>query len=271
MSDIKVHVLHTGSVIIDEALPYHRPEDRPFAWTGLFRSKKHLVEAPVSVYLIEHPEGLVLLDTGWHTDNREHQIKNLRHQYFVNKAVLPEGQAVHEQLAKMGISPRDLDFVMLSHLHCDHADGLRHVKDAKRIMVSDLEYKAASRDHIRYLSHEWSGVTLDTFSFSESKIGAFGYSYDMFGDGRIQFVLAKGHSAGLAATVIRNNDEYIVLSSDVAYGRESLEHLWEPGVVINRQDAIYSLQWLVHMSKQEGCKGIISNHDPEIKPGIITI
>lgn len=127
-------------------------------WTGAFRSKNHLVEAPVSVYLIEHPKGLVLIDTGWHTDNREHQFKNLRHQYFANKAVLPEGQAVYEQLEKMGIRPKDLDFVMLSHLHCDHADGLRLVKDAKRIMVSDLEYKAASRDKIRYLAHEWKGV-----------------------------------------------------------------------------------------------------------------
>ena len=40
-----------------------------------FRSKQHQIKIPVSVYLIEHPKGLVLIDTGWHTDNRTHQIK----------------------------------------------------------------------------------------------------------------------------------------------------------------------------------------------------
>lgn len=271
MSEIKVHILHTGSVIIDEALPYHRKSDPPLAWTGAFRSKKHLIEAPVSVYLIEHPQGLVLIDTGWHTDNRKHQFKNLRHQYFANKAVLPEGQAVHEQLEQMGIRPKDLDFVMLSHLHCDHADGLRHVKEAKRILVSDLEYKAATRDKIRYLSHEWEGVNLETFRYKETKVGAFGYSFDMFGDGTIEFILAKGHSAGLAATQIKHNGEFIILSSDVAYGRLSLEEALEPGVVVNRQEAIYSLQWLIHMSKQENCRAIIANHDSEIKPQTICL
>lgn len=90
-NEIKVHILHTGTVIIDEALPFNRPEHPFYAWSGIFRSKKHLVEAPVSVYLIEHPKGLVLIDTGWHTDNRDKQFRNLRHQYFTNKAKLPVG------------------------------------------------------------------------------------------------------------------------------------------------------------------------------------
>ncbi|MGG0537711.1 MBL fold metallo-hydrolase [Priestia aryabhattai] len=32
---------------------------------------------PVSTYLIEHPKGLVLIDTGWHTDMRDEQVKIL--------------------------------------------------------------------------------------------------------------------------------------------------------------------------------------------------
>lgn len=40
-NDIKIHVLHTGEVIVDEALPFGYESNRPLAWTGLFRSKKH--------------------------------------------------------------------------------------------------------------------------------------------------------------------------------------------------------------------------------------
>ena len=38
---------------------------------------------------------------------------------------------IDEQLQQLGISPATLDYVLLSHLDCDHANGLRAVKDAK--------------------------------------------------------------------------------------------------------------------------------------------
>lgn len=76
MSEIKIHVLHTGTVIVDEALPFHHDYDAPLAWIGLFRSKEHIIQIPVSSYLIEHPKGLILVDTGWNTVNRDHQIRS---------------------------------------------------------------------------------------------------------------------------------------------------------------------------------------------------
>lgn len=60
----RLTILHTGSVIVDEALPYHRDTDRLLAWTHAGRSRAHLVEAPVSCYLLEGPHGLVLIDSG---------------------------------------------------------------------------------------------------------------------------------------------------------------------------------------------------------------
>lgn len=74
----------------------------------------------------------------------------------------------------MGIQPQDLDYVWMSHLHCDHADGLRLVKDAKHILVSEEEYRAAKKDHLHYLPKEWKGVDLDTFHLSKTGVGAYG-------------------------------------------------------------------------------------------------
>lgn len=36
MKKMKLHVLHTGTVIVDEALPFHRNTDGFLDWTGLF-------------------------------------------------------------------------------------------------------------------------------------------------------------------------------------------------------------------------------------------
>lgn len=33
--NIKIHILHTGTVIVDEALPFSNVSNRPLAWTGV--------------------------------------------------------------------------------------------------------------------------------------------------------------------------------------------------------------------------------------------
>lgn len=52
---------------------------------------------PVSAYLIEHPKGLVLIDTEWHRDVRENQIKHMSWKLnLASKARLHEGEAIDE-------------------------------------------------------------------------------------------------------------------------------------------------------------------------------
>lgn len=41
--------------------------------------------------------------------------------YIVNQGEIANGKAVDEQLHSLGIEPEDLDYVLLTHLDCDHA------------------------------------------------------------------------------------------------------------------------------------------------------
>ncbi|MGX7069703.1 N-acyl homoserine lactonase family protein [Gemella bergeri] len=271
--DIKIHILHTGRVIVDEALPFYKKSESKIAWTGLFRSKKHQISIPVSVYLIEHPRGLILIDTGWHINNRTHQIKNLLFQYPVNKADLPSGQAVTEQLEKLGYKSEDLDYVLLSHLHCDHADGLRLVKNAKKIMVSEEEWQAANSNKIKYLSHEWKGVNIETFELEKTGAGPFGKSFDLFGDGSVEMIWIPGHSKGLCATKVKslNDEHYVLLASDAGYAARSWEENLTPGVVENREQAQKSLDWVKTHTINENCIEVLANHDDKVEPHIIQL
>lgn len=284
-------VLHTGSVIVDEALPYHHDGDRPLAWTHVARSRHHLVEVPVSCYLVEGPHGLVLLDSGWHARNRSRlgQVANLRQQYPVNRAVLPEGQAIHEQLEDRGIRPRDLDLVLMSHLHCDHADGLGHLAEAPRILVSRPEWQAANTDRVRYLSHEWRGVDVGTFPWNRD-VGPFGAGFDPYGDGSIVMVHVPGHSWGLCPTFVRFEREvdgldgaapgvdttsgqdprrFVLLTSDVGYGRPSFEQRLRPSVVVDAAKAQASLDWVRRVDDDPRCMGLVANHDPQVPAGLV--
>lgn len=66
--------------------------------------------------------------------------------YHVNQGRIASGEAIDEQLASMGIKPSDLDYVLLTHLDCDHANGLRAVKDAKHVVCAAEELECARKN-----------------------------------------------------------------------------------------------------------------------------
>ena len=110
---MKVHVLHTGEVRVSPYLPFggdRSTKGRLFSKncnllkaSGMTTPKEDWIWLPVSVYLIEHPKGLILVDTGWHRDmspegvyDKAAQIKSLgsRVLYNVNQGQIPLGEAL---------------------------------------------------------------------------------------------------------------------------------------------------------------------------------
>ncbi|MFC6181579.1 N-acyl homoserine lactonase family protein [Lactiplantibacillus daowaiensis] len=272
MSAIKIHVLHTGLVKVDTGLPFHDLSRNPLAFTGLFRSHIHQITLPVSSYLIEHPNGLVLIDTGWHERVRQSQWQELGLQTQINKAYLPAGWSVREQLARLGYQPSDIDYLVLSHLHSDHASGLPLVKDAQHILVSQPEWQAAQHDKLRYIPKMWQGVNVQTYDFSASKLGPFHQSFDLFGDGSLQFIYVPGHSRGLAATLVQGaSGQQVLLASDTGYAQTSIDHLYTPGIVINRAQALQSIAWVQQAASEPQVIETLTNHDPAIRPHTITL
>jgi N-acyl homoserine lactone hydrolase len=265
MSTIKIHVLHCGSIDFDEAAAFYERTFHPMPYTGLFRSRKHQINVPASAYLIEHPKGLILIDTGWHTDVRTRQNAYLGWLYSISStARLPQGQAIHEQLARLGYKPGDIDYLFLSHLHPDHVSGLQLVKDAKRIMTSDLELKDVRKHPMLYLPFMWKGINLTTFGFENSE-------YDLFGDRSVVFINTPGHTTGMASTVIQNNGKFVLLCSDTGYAKKAWEQMIIPGMTVNAKQARKSLAWVKEMSEKSNCIEVIANHDPNVKPHVIEL
>lgn len=148
---IKVHILKCGEVYVDPAVPFRDVSKNPVAYTGLFRSSKRKLWLPVYSYLIEHPKGNILVDTGWDKAVRKNPIKTESFLlWLASKPKLPTGSAVDEQLKKIGIRTNQLDYVFLTHMDVDHVNGIQLVKDAKVIMASSEEIHAASGSDVRY-------------------------------------------------------------------------------------------------------------------------
>lgn len=269
MSSIKVHVLQTGKVKVDKALPFYKS---PLGFTGLFSKKENKITLPVSTYLIEHPKGLILFDTGWSKNIRDAKQKKLSFGE-ISSGVLPEGQAIDEQLAKLGYQPEDLDFVLLSHLDGDHIGGIPYLAKAKQFMVSQQEMHATKgwQRNIRYDQKYWKDVNFKLVHFNANGIGPKNASYDLFQDGSVQLVWTPGHSNGLMSILITNEqDQFILLVADVGYASKSWKQMILPGITINKKDGLASLRWVQKMNNNENCLAALANHDPDIKPHTIT-
>ena len=260
---IKVHVLNCGSTVVDEALPLSSRSKNPLAYTGLFRGKKHKISVPVRAYLIEHPDALILVDTGWDTairsDARSYEgMIN----YFASPGFLPEGEAVTEHLARLSFKPEDLDYVILTHMDIDHVGGIGLVKNAKKILTSEPEWQAACGSHPRYLKRLWKDINVQTFPDRE---------VDLLGDGSVLLLPMHGHSAGMTSVKVAGEDGFVIIAGDAGYARDSWEKEILPGIAWSKEQAKHSLEKLHAYGTDPACKGILMTHDTEPGSDLITL
>lgn len=87
--------------------------------------------------------------------------------YEVNQGEIKFGECIDEQLLKLGIKDTDIDAALITHLDCDHANGLKQVKNAKKFLVSTDEVKFANKltNKVRYYKGWWDDINLTEFEW----------------------------------------------------------------------------------------------------------
>lgn len=171
--------------------------------------------------------------------DKKAQIKSLGglFLYEVNQDRIGLGQCIDEQLAKIGIKDSDIDAVLLTHLDCDHTNGLKQVKGAKKFLVSSDEVKFATKlsNKIRYYKGWWEDIELTEFEWNDTQ-GPVGKSYDMFGDGSIVLINIPGHCDGLFAVKVKNEEgQFVLLFSDGGYAKKSWEEMITSGIAADKK------------------------------------
>jgi N-acyl homoserine lactone hydrolase len=112
---------------------------------------------PIRAWLVEHPDGLLLVDTGENARASEHFPR--WHPYYrrcIREQVTPDDE-IGPQLRALGVEPGDIRWVVLTHLHTDHAGGLGFFPRSQ-IVVSRTEWKNATglRGRLNgYVNRDW--------------------------------------------------------------------------------------------------------------------
>lgn len=173
-------------------------------------------EVPSFTYLIEHPDGRLLFDAAI---SRHWEDEWLPHY----KDLAPYDEVTEEQmfeqaLKRAGYGPEDIDYVFLSHLHCDHAGNARLFKSAhSTLLVGEKEFTAAANREA------------DGEFFLRADYDIPGARFTLLpGDTEIlkgvTAVSLPGHTAGTMALMVdTENCGTLILASDACYFKESYD------------------------------------------------
>src|SRR3954470_5244488 len=223
---LTIHALQTGTVAIKSRQVRGQGH-------GLVRRAGPLIGrqwtpmVPIYAWAIEHPEGLIVVDTGETARTMTPGYFPRWHPFFrlaARMAVRPEDE-IGPQLRAHGLSPEAVRWGVLTHLHTDHAGGLAHFPNAE-ILVSRTEYDAASGFSGQlngYLPNRWpTWFAPRLLTFDARAAGPFPRSLALTGAGDVLLVPTPGHTAGHLSVIVRDGDLAIFLAGDTSYTEQTL-------------------------------------------------
>jgi len=213
-------------------------------------------EAINPCYLIRHPKGDLLWDTGF-----SEAIADMP------GGMSPEGapMRIHvpkkltAQLGELGLAPADIDFLSFSHMHFDHAGNANLFASATWIVdadelaaaFSETAHRRGEVPHYSALEHV-KPVVIEGDS-----------AYDVFGDGTVTIHQAHGHTPGHTVLLLKTaKSGAVLLTGDLWPLRESRERHLVPVYNSNREQTLESMRRVEALAKESGAR-VIRQHVPE--------
>jgi N-acyl homoserine lactone hydrolase len=237
---------------------------------GIGTPRSAYANLPVPAYLIRHPgAGAILVDTGLHPSIARNPRDNMG-RIAASYWELEEGEDVPSKLRAKGIRASDIEIVILTNLHQDHASAISEFPDSVFVLSAE-EWQAATTVS-RPLLHGYRPAHYDyafdyrTVDFDEAFIesyGPFGRTFDLFGDGSVRLVYTPGHSAGHMSVFARLPRRDFVIAADIAYNWRQLQGGPEPWRVQDRHNWRRSLREMQAYRRAYPYALIVPGHDPE--------
>ncbi|WP_320128543.1 N-acyl homoserine lactonase family protein [uncultured Sphaerochaeta sp.] len=175
------------------------------------------VNAPVAVFLVEGNGKKILIDTGMCDSATASK-------YHHAGSVQPEGFAIQDQLAKMGMDCSEITDIIFTHLHWDHVYNINHFPQAT-LYVQKTEYEYATNPiPLYYKSYEFPELGLNP-PFSGREFVLLEGNVEVF-EG-ISVYLTPGHSVGHQNVIISTKDGEYHCCGDLIFTFDNLKECKE--------------------------------------------
>ena len=174
-------------------------------------------QCPAIAYIIEHPDGRILWETGVSARAKDEWLAVW--QELVDLSPVPPEVCLEHRLKELGLGPEDFRWVVMGHLHTDHAGGLRIFQDANvDIVVHEDEWR-----HVESMQEDSENFFAKVdFAFLDgrSPTTVSGDSIDLARD--VRLVSLPGHTPGQMGMLVRlDTTGWVMLTSDALYSHES--------------------------------------------------
>jgi len=214
------------------------------------------VRVPVPSYVIEHPRGLVVFDSGLHAETRVDAEKRLGFLAKLFHVEFGAGETVGERLRALGHDPGRVTHLVASHLHFDHVGGNAEIPNA-RLVVQRREWEAGRTPELM----QKNGYDPRDYDLGH-EVELVDGEHDLFGDGTIVCVPTYGHTPGHQSLRVALEGGQVVLTADACYFHRTLEEMNLPPIVHDRDQMIESLKRLAGF-RSRGAR-LFFGHDPEL-------
>lgn len=188
-----------------------------------------------SCYLIVHPKGKLLWDTGL-DDKIGKEGTIVGDGAFALKVEKP----LMDQLKEINVDPKTIDYLALSHFHFDHTGNANNFVNST-LIVQDSEYKAAFSDKAKEMN-----FNPDSYShFANGKVMKLNGDKDLFGDGSVVIKSTPGHTPGHQSLFIDlPKTGPIVLSGDLYHFTKNKNFRRVPSFNFDKEQTLKSMDTL---------------------------
>ena len=265
---MRIHAVQTGTVQVKSA---HRTLRGPEAlrFPSILLDPTYTEPLPIYAWVIEHPEGLILVDTGESAATATLDYfacdpvwaSLQRWVRFIRFQVPPELE-IGPQLRRLGLSPDDVRWVIMTHLHTDHGGGLSYFPKAD-ILVGRQEYEGHRQRPLGAIPCRWpTWFTPHLIDYPHSPPWPFPGAYRLTQAGDVHIVPTPGHSYGHQSVILQTHDVAYFFAGDTSFSEEQLRAKGLAGIVHDPRQARQTLQ---HINDYVELTPTVylPSHDPE--------
>ena len=266
-SGLRVHGLQTGWISLKQN-HYRLSGPEALRLMSIAADLNWTRPLPMLSWVIEHPEGLIVIDTG------ERAGANDLDTYVacadpINRAVITQNFRVGvllemelgSQLEKLGLEPGDVRWVVQTHLHFDHANGFGDVPKA-RVLIARAELEGQRAAPAGALSclypRDFDPRALD---YQSGAFENFAQHYPLTRAGDVLIVPTPGHSYGHQSVLLLDTKHSYLFAGDVVFSEGQLQRRETAGIVHDVPQSRASLE-TVRAYTERHPTIVLPSHDP---------
>jgi N-acyl homoserine lactone hydrolase len=226
-------------------------------------------QVPVGFYVIRHPKGNVLFDTG----NNDRIITDPSYWGAFIQGLNPvrtPDVAIDAQLQKIGLKPDDIKYVVVGHMHLDHGGNVGKFTKSTLVVQKD-EIKNAFWPEPGtsgpYIPGDFMMLRNDPGAPLANRYSMIQLNgdLDLFNDQSVVVKRWVGHTPGSQMMIVRlPKTGTVILTSDNVYFADNVTKNLLPDVSLayDPSGILSAYQWIREMQARENAQ-FFTAHDPD--------